>query len=199
MGWITNFCILFQNLNHFFALLTTLKSTSQVYLSRILVSAHSVFRALAILTSPVEMELLEPVGARDGSICQSCKNTSLIKHWTWLTLHQHLILHQRCKGDGREMIEAQWLEEEWPLWQKDTVTVTETALVPVVQDQLRWKILINVQVLLTSTLHCYIMHLFAVCQVFETVADNPTYFSIATHIAFPKQRFSPSLSVHSLD
>lgn len=35
--------------------------------------------------------------------------------------------------------------------------------------------------------------------IFETVADNLTYCSIPTHIAFPKQRFSPSVSVHSLD
>lgn len=51
-----------------------MKSTSKVYLSCIVDSAHSVFRAPFIILSPVEMELLEPVGARDGSICQSWKN-----------------------------------------------------------------------------------------------------------------------------
>lgn len=54
-----------------------MKSTSKVYLSRILDSVNSVFGAAAILTSPVKMELLEPVGACDGSICQSCKKKNV--------------------------------------------------------------------------------------------------------------------------
>lgn len=61
-----------------FFFFTKLKYTSNVYLSRILDSAHSVFRAPVIRSSPVEMELLEPVCARDGSICQSCKSKNLL-------------------------------------------------------------------------------------------------------------------------
>lgn len=42
------------------------------YLSRVLGPSHSVLRASVITGPPVEVELLEPVGAGDGASSQSC-------------------------------------------------------------------------------------------------------------------------------
>lgn len=191
--WVTHLCMLWEFKQFFFSLLTTVHSATQVYLSRIISPAHGVFGALVIRSSPVEMELLEPVCARDWSIGQSCKKKH--KHWARLMPQSRSISPRRSKSDGSDTINCTLT---W--WATTSLAFfTEVLRVPaVLQDRLRWRITINVQVLLTSTLQCYVMHLFAVCQVFETVADNPTYCSIPTHTAFPKQGLSGSLCVHSL-
>lgn len=74
-------------LSFYFLPFATLIFTSKFYLSRKLASVHSVLGALAIIRSPMEMELFEPVGACDGSIGQSCKKPK-IKH-LYLNIELH--------------------------------------------------------------------------------------------------------------
>lgn len=83
--------------------------TLKVYLSRIHGPSHCVFRALVIRSSPMEMKLFEPVGACDGSICQSCRaNTRMVSSSSTespiphsaLALHQY---HKNHKNDDNEM------------------------------------------------------------------------------------------------
>lgn len=151
--------------------------TSNVYLSRKLGSVHSVLRAPVIVSSPVEMELLEPVGARDGSICQSCKNKphlrlNIVLNWCCI---ETFIWQRCCKTDDSEMIKAGW-QESWTFNQTDAVTVSSCCARSVQTadyNQCRGIVDIN-----STLLHnC----LFAICQLFQMLEDNPIYCSIYTH------------------